>query len=945
MSLITGRETLTRPALRLPLLSMLLLLLAAPAFGEDVLDRADKRYAGETEEVPSFRKHVVPLLGKLGCNGRACHGSFQGQGGFQLSLFGYDFEMDHEGLAKGDEPRVDPEFAENSLALLKPTLEMPHRGGKRMDEGSWEYNLFVRWIESGANNVPEGHPDFVGLDVTPKEIRFGKAGETTQLKVVAKWSDGSREDVTPFARFKSNSTTQAEIDEAGLVTAVEPGDTHVVVFYDNGVVPIPVVQPVSEAVGPKYPKVPTPTKIDELVVQKLEKLGIVPSELCTDSEFLRRVSLDLTGTLPAPAEIEAFLADGSPDKRSKKIDELLERPAYAAWWATRLADYTGNNEQFLNNVTPVRGQASQGWYDWLRTRIEKNEPYDAIVEGMVVANSRDDGESYAEYCEEMSAIARGDGDFADRDSMPFYWARRNFRQPEERVIGFAYTFLGIRIQCAQCHKHPFDQWTQDDFAQFQGFFTTTNFGNNPAVRDEYQAMLKDLGVADLRGGDQRRKLQELAREGKVVPYQELYSGPARNQSTAGLERQLKQAKQQVDQLKKQIARLKKDGKDTQANQVKLQLERSQRRLDGIKARFEQAAVGAKLLGGEAVDLSKHEDDRQPLMEWLRKEPLFAKAFVNRVWANYFNVGIVEPSDDLSLANPPSNAPLLDHLAEGFVESGFDMKWLHREIANSRTYQLSWVPNETNRKDERNFSHAIPRRIPAEVAVDALTAATGSDAAIEKQHTSLDGRAIAVASPPRNNQNYALGIFGQSRRESNCDCDRSMEASLLQTVYLRNDSDVSRLIDRRNDGWLSDVAKRIGSKFPGTTATNDRARANQQRQFKTRIAQAEKQAKRLRENGKTDEAKRIEARIAQYRKRFKNLAEDAGDTEKPRGEKVETMDAESIVREAYLRTLSRPPRKDELDRSVRYIEESDDTVAGIRDLLWALLNTKEFIVNH
>lgn len=903
----------------------------------DVLGRADGRYAKKTEEVPSFRKHVVPLLGKLGCNGRACHGSFQGQGDFRLSLFGYDFDMDHAGLAGGDEPRVDPEFAENSLALLKPTLEMPHRGGKRMDEGSWEYNLFVRWIESGAKNITDADPTFVGLDVTPKEILFEKLGQTAQLKVVAIWSDGSREDVTPLSRFKSNGTAQAEVDEAGLVTAVDPGDTHVVVFYDNGVVPIPVVQPVSDAVGPNYPEVPTPTKIDELVVQKLQKLGVVPSEPCTDAEFLRRISLDLTGTLPAPADIEAFLADGSPDKRARKVDELLESPAYAAWWATRLADYTGNNEQFLNNVTPVRGQASQGWYDWIRQRVESNAGYDEIVEGIVLATSREQDESYEEYCQSMSAIATGDADFADRESMPFYWSRRNFRQPEERVIGFAYTFLGTRMQCAQCHKHPFDQWTQDDFEQFKGFFTATNYGNNPASRDSYQAMIKDLGVEGLRGNDQRRKFAELMKEGKTVPFQELYTGPVRSRSAANAARQLAQVRKQVAEYKDRIKTLKKEGKDTQANAVKLQLDRVQRRLTGLE-RQAKATSKAKLLGGDVVDLAEHTDAREPLMNWLRSEPLFAKAFVNRVWSNYFNVGIVEPSDDLSLANPPSNGPLLDYLATAFVEHDFDMKWLHREIANSRTYQMSWVPNETNRKDERNFSHAIPRRLPAEVAVDALTAATGSDQLIDKMHTSVDGRAIAVPSPPRNNQNYALSIFGSSSRESNCDCDRSMEASLLQTVYLRNDTEVGRLIDRRGDGWLFSVAKEIGAKFDGVNAGGDE---RQRQRAKQRIAQEERKLKQLRkQKGKEKEVAALEARIKAARKRY--LGDEGGKREK---QKVDMVDVEDIVRSAYLRTLSRPPRPDELEKARLYINESDDTVDGLRDLLWALVNTKEFIVNH
>ncbi|MGH7127069.1 MAG: DUF1549 domain-containing protein, partial [Planctomycetaceae bacterium] len=437
------------------------LLISAPAArgAADVVASIPERFApeaGDTTEVPDFQRHVVPLMGKLGCNGRSCHGSFQGQGGFRLSLFGYDFKMDHENLTAGDEPRVNLDSPTDSLILKKPTGdELVHGGGHRMDVGSWKYRVFRKWIEGGAKPVAEDAATLDRLEITPSEMVFAVAGETVQLRVVAKWSDGTREDVTPLCRFQTNNSQVAEITQDGLVTALEPGDTHVVVFYDAGVVPVPVMRPVSDLAGKNYPDVPTPTKVDELVIAKLRKLGIVPSDLADDAEFLRRVRLDLTGTLPSPREVEAFLADSSADKRSRKIDELLETPAYAAWWTTRLCDWTGNSDDQLNNVTPQRNQASQDWYDWIDQRVEQNVPYDELAAGIVLAASRDEGESFRDYCKTMTEIYGGESDetFADRDSMPHYWARRNFRRPDERAIGFAYTFLGIRIQCAQCHKH------------------------------------------------------------------------------------------------------------------------------------------------------------------------------------------------------------------------------------------------------------------------------------------------------------------------------------------------------------------------------------------------------------------------------------------------------------------------------------------------------------
>ena len=286
-------------------------------------------------------------------------------------------------------------------------------------------------------------------------------------------------------------------------------------------VPVPVIQPVTDLAGEKYPEVETPTKVDQLVIQKLRKLGVVPSEAASDAEFLRRLRLDMTGTLPSPAEVKAFLADSSPDKRSKKIDELLETPEYAAWWTTKLCDFTGNNELALNNVTPMRGRAGNEWYQWIYQRIADNRPYDELAAGIILGTSRDKGESYTEYCESMSKIYQGDPeDFAERESMPYYWARRDIRQPEEKTIAFAYSFMGMRIQCAQCHKHPFDVWSKEDFEGFQNFFENIIASNNssPDARDEYQEIMDKLETKELRGNQLRREYAKFLEQGKTIPF-------------------------------------------------------------------------------------------------------------------------------------------------------------------------------------------------------------------------------------------------------------------------------------------------------------------------------------------------------------------------------------------------------------------------------------------
>ena len=460
--------------------------------GDEILPPLSQRFAPatQTEELPSFERHVTPLLGRLGCNGRACHGSFQGRGGFQLSLFGYDFEADHQALVAGEKPRVNLDNPAESLILQKPTSDELHEGGQRYTKEGWEYQVLSRWITAGAKDDSAEHPKLERLEVIPAEITFARDREQSELRVVAHWANGLREDVTPLCRFKSNDTEVADVSEAGQVVSLGQGDTHIIVFYDNGITPVPIFRPISAATASAYPQVPTPTKIDELVVAKLRRLGIVPSEIASDSEFLRRVSLDMTGTLPAPQEVEAFLADASPDKRSRKVDELLERPAYAAWWATRLCDITGNNPRNgANNA--FRDLESRQWYDWIYARVERNVPYDALIAGIVEANGRLAGQSLEDYCREMSAYVRpGDtSNFAERESMPHYWSQRTKRKPEEKALGFAHAFLGVRIECAQCHKHPFDQWSKKDFEEFTSFFAGIQYGTPNEDRKAFQAIM------------------------------------------------------------------------------------------------------------------------------------------------------------------------------------------------------------------------------------------------------------------------------------------------------------------------------------------------------------------------------------------------------------------------------------------------------------------------
>jgi hypothetical protein len=428
----------------------------------------------------------------------------------------------------------------------------------------------------------------------------------------------------------------------------------------------------------------------------------------------------------------------------------------------------------------------------------------------------------------MSSYFRKDdpADFAARPTMPYFWTRRLLGKPEEQALSFAHSFLGVSLQCAQCHKHPYDQWTKQDFDQFTAFFAGIRYGNRHGP--ETKAMLKGTGLEGLDedSGDYKRKFVGLLAEGKVMPFKELHV-PQNQKPRKGAK-------------------------------------------PGVKVG--SRVITPKLLGGEEVVNATYTDPRQPIVDWMREaeNPYFARAFVNRVWANYFGAGLIDPPDDLNLANPATNPELLDYLADGFVASKFDMKWLHRTITSSHAYQRSWKPNDTNRHDERNHSRAVLRRLPGEVVIDAVAMATASDDERKKLDADPAGlRAIGRSSGyagGRQNDAYATTLFGKPVRATNCDCERSNEPTLLQTVYLRNDPEVLKLLDRP-EGWLKQVAKTKGT------------------------------------------------------------------------------DADELIRQAYLRTLGRLPDERETGVSRKYLAESKDTQAGLRDLLWALVNTKEFIVNR
>ena len=928
--------------------------IGATVFAGDVLKPISQRLPSEVSDTQiSFQRHVVPLLGRTGCNGRACHGSFQGQAGFRLSLFGYDFAADHEALVgikakpvtykngkpikkkpvkkrkkksspiDNSYPRVNLTNSRDSLILKKPISADDHEGGARLKVDSWQYRLLQRWIEDGAIDDTDTHARMERLEVLPRELFFQTPGDSIELRAIAHWSDGMKEDVTELCRFQSDDPSVAKVDETGKVTSLRKGDTHIATFYDNGIATTQSILPLSDQNGDNYPDVPQPTQIDQLIVAKLRSLGILPSELCTDSEFLRRVSLDITGTLPAPAEVLTFSRDTVANKRERKIDELLERPTYAAWWATKLCDFSGNSGNFQDPEF-AREYARQ-WYEWIFRRIQQNEGYDKVVRGILLATGRSQGQDFAGYNAQMSSYLKSDSDadFATRDTMPHFWARANISLPKEKALAFSYSFLGVRLQCAECHKHPFDQWTKQDFAQLSAFFEPVGFGTPGPDRERMEEMIKainpDYGTGKgKKGGFPYRT--DLVQEGKVVPFREVYVAVS----------------------------------DDDRRYLYGRISKKNRKPSGLTA---------KLLGDAEVDVKKFSDPREPLMDWMldKDNPFFTRAFVNRVWASYFNVGIIDPPDDLNLANPPSNQPLLDYLTTEFRQRGYDMKWLHREITRSRTYQLSTRANGTNRQDTRHFSRAVPRRLPAEVAYDAIQQATSRKTDIDKLQTAVDGRVIGgndiaqYRKYRRINENYGLAVLGKPSRTENCDCDRSNEPNLLMTLYLLNDGEMLNTINR-SDGWISEISNRLGQSvrtFAAQIKTKKgkvKSPVKQDRASTQKaIVKLETKIKLLEKKGQSEQAATLR-RVVAVLKAKTGIATSAGPTEsdppqsKPNpGAKPETPD--DLIAQAYLRTVSRQPTSDEVARARQYIAESRNTAEGVRDLLWALLNSNEFLVNH
>ncbi|HLK55194.1 MAG TPA: DUF1549 domain-containing protein [Chthonomonadaceae bacterium] len=665
---------------KIALLLPLITLVAAPALAQKRHSTPTKSTgksapASAPDPIPArveFLRDVAPILDRGGCSSAGCHGKFGGRGGFQVSLLTLNPEDDYEPLIYGARGRrVNFAAPEKSLLLLKATNTLPHVGGKRFEVGSTQYKILLKWIQAGAP-FDDKDPRPASVTIQPNQITLQKVGEKRQLKVIATYTDGSTRDVTKQTSFQTTNDVVLAVTQDGMVTGSRWGGGAVLARY-LGIIASSAITLPQDRKGP-YPATPTNNTIDKYVFDNLKRLNVLPSKLSDDSEFLRRVTLDTLGRLPTLDETDAFLGNSAPDKRTKLIDELLERPEFADYRTLRLCDLLRVNPRKLGGNGNLADRSAALFYEWIWDSVDQNKPWDQFVREILMARG--------------SAYQNGPSNFY-----------RVERSANDRMENLGQAFLGVRMSCARCHKHPFDRWTTDDYWNFASF----------------------MGKVGINGG---RIVDE-----NVIFYN--HGAQTVNQSVNGHNR----------------------GK-----------------------------VAPATFLGEKTPAPDSPDMIASLADWVTnsKNPFFARATVNRLWSYYFGRGIVHPVDDMRSTTPESVPGLLDALAKEFVDHKYDTKYIIRLILNSRAYQLTAIPNDSNSRDDRFFSHFFPKPMPAQALLDMLNQATG----VQESFGSFPERnkAVQAALPP---QNYFLSAFGQSHREFLADIDPKLEPNLVQTLIMIN----------------------------------------------------------------------------------------------------------------------------------------------------------------
>ena len=696
----------------------------------------------------SFPSRVVPVFTKLGCNGGGCHGKAAGQNGFKLSLLGFEPREDFEHLVHESRGRrLTPAMPDQSLLLQKAINASPHGGGQRMQADSFEYRLLRRWIAQGMPYGSDSEPVVQSIEVVPAQRRL-KPTESQQLSVIAHLSDGSTEDVSRAALYESNDPEMADVSQTGLVQLGELiGDVAVMARYQGqvavfrAIIPMQDTQPVASPPEPR-------NVVDTLVFSKLQSLGVPASPICDDLTFLRRVTLDIAGRLPTLQEIAEFEQADWQHRRDAAIDRLLNSHDYAEYFANKWNTILRNRQ--AEGATQF---ANFAFHAWLRDSLESNMPYDEFARQIVAAS----------------------GTVASHPPVAWY---TQVASTTQRMEDAAQLFLGQRLQCARCHHHPYEKWSQKDYAQMAAFFTTVSKKAEPDPGEpSYIPSLANASYAH-------------PKTGAPIP-------------PAGLD-------------------------------------------------------------SSSPPSSQDNDARQAFADWMTTpdNPFFARTLVNRYWKHFTGRGLVEPEDDMRVTNPPTNPELLDGLADAFVRSGYDMKALIRMITQSRTYQFDSIAAERNLLDQRNYSRFYPKRMQAEVLLDAIDRVTGT----ETRFDPLPAGTRAVALPDAGYSSYFLKVFGRSASTTACECESTQEPNLAQNLHLLNSTEMQ-------------------SKLAADTG---------------------------------------------------RAAALASDEARPDNEKIT---------ELYRIALSRNPDDRELKSALEYLADKPNRREAYEDVVWSLINSKEFLFNH
>jgi hypothetical protein len=703
-------------------------------------------------ESVSYRDDVQPLFARAGCAALACHGSGRGAGGLSLSSFGGEPELDFEAIVAGGRGRlIDRQHTERSLLL---TTLAAHPESGRIAPGSPEAARLVAWIAQGARWADPRKPELVGLEVTPAEAELAP-GASTALAVRARYADGSTRDVTAEASLRSREPAVVAIESGHTATAKSTGEAVVLASYRRRTAVARVLVP---RACDDFPAEAPNNRIDEIVAAKLRRLGIPPSPACDDLTFLRRASLDVTGTLPTAEAARAFAADPRPDRRARLIEELLASESYVDYWALKWGDLLKIKSEYPSRLWP---KAVAVYAGWVREQIARNAPLDEFARALVTASGSNFRVGPANY---LRAVSN--------------------RDPQSLAESTALVFLGGRIACARCHAHPEEDWTPADGRALAAFFARVAYKPSNEWKEEIVHDDPAGVVTDPRTG---------------------------------------------------------------------------------------RPVAPALPGGVAIPISEGDDPRVALAAWLTspENPAFAPSLANRAWSWLLGRGIVEEPDDFRPSNPPENPELLDHLTRELVSHHFDMKHLFRLILNSSTYQRSSLPRPGNEGDPHHFARHVPRRVPAEALLDAITAVTGVpdtfSSRIPEPFTYLPKGQRAIALIDGNIEEAPfpfLELFGRPARDTSYENERCASSSLRQALYLSN-------------------------------------------------------------------SEHLEGKIATS-PRLKDLLASG----KPDGEVVEDL---------YWTALNRAPRDAERATATAYLGRDPKARAqSLRDLLWALFNTKEFL---